>query len=237
MKQAINPHRNPGALVMTSFGPTSFGPILLLCLCLALPLAAQAAPAGVDIGAEITRELADARKEMRAELAEARSELRTGNLRLDNSLNFAGREDAAARDLPQAEITPDGDFLIEGKAQQIDADQRRQLLAYRGQVVGVALAGIDIGEKGAEAALDAVGGSWFGLMFQAMTGSLENRVERVVREQVQPAVLAICKQLPALMESQQRLSATLPQFRPYANLEASDIEDCEDEIRQEFASL
>lgn len=208
-----------------------------LCLALSLPLAAQAGPADQGIGAEINRELADARKEMRAELAEARSELRTGNLRLDNSLNFAGREDAAARDLPQAEITPDGDFLIEGKAQQIDADQRRQLLAYRGQVVGVALAGIDIGEKGAEAALDAVGGSWFGLMFQAMTGSLENRVERVVREQVQPAVLAICKQLPALMESQQRLSATLPQFRPYANLEASDIEDCEDEIRQEFASL
>lgn len=237
MKQAINPHRNPGALVMTSFGPTSFGPILLLCLCLALPLAAQAAPAGVDIGAEITRELADARKEMRADLAEARRELQTGNLRLDNSLSFAGRGNDAAKDLPQAEITPDGDFLIEGEAQPVDAGQRRELLVYRGQVIGIALAGIDIGEKGAEAALDAVGGSWLGMMFQAMTGSLESRVERVVRQQVEPAVLAICRQLPALMESQQRLSASLPQFRPYANLEASDIEDCEDQVRHEFASL
>ena len=208
-----------------------------LCLALSLPLAAQAAPSDQGIAAEINQELADARTEMRAELAEARRELRTGNLRLDNSLDFAGRGDDADKDLPQAEITPDGDFLVEGKAVPIDAAQRRELLAYRGQVVGVALAGIDIGEKGAEAALDAVGGSWFGLMFRAMTGSLENRVERVVREQVQPAVLAICRQLPALMESQQRLSATLPAFRPYANLEASDIEDCEDDVRQEFASL
>ena len=43
-------------------------------------------------------------------------------------------------DLPRAEITPDGDFLIDGKAQPVDAGQRRQLLTYRGQVVGIALA-------------------------------------------------------------------------------------------------
>ena len=34
----------------------------------------------------------------------------------------------------------------------------------------------------------------------------------------------------------QRLSATLPAFRPYATLEADDVEDCENELRREFAS-
>lgn len=210
-------------------------PALTLALCLALPLAAQAAPS--DIGNEIRQELADARKEMQADLAQARLELETENLRLDNSLRFAGKDRQEQVDLPRAEITPDGDFLVDGKAQPIDAGQRRQLLAYRGQVIGIALAGIDIGQKGAEAALEAVDGSWVGLVFRAMTGSLENRIEKVVREQVQPGVLAICRQLPAAMESQRRLSASLPAFRPYANLEAGDIAECEDEVRQEFASL
>lgn len=210
-------------------------PALTLALCLALPLAAQARPS--DIGNEIRQELADARKEMKADLAQARHELETENLRLDNSLRFAGKDKRDQADLPRAEITPDGDFLIDGKAQPIDAGQRRQLLTYRGQVVGIALAGIDIGQKGAEAALEAVDGSWIGLMFRAMTGSLETRIEKVVREQVQPGVLAICRQLPAVMETQQRLSASLPAFRPYANLEPGDITQCEDEVRQEFAAL
>ena len=111
------------------------------------------------------------------------------------------------------------------------------MLVYREQIVGIALSGIDIGEKSAEAALEAVDRSWFGLMFSAMTGSLERRIEHVVRQQVQPAVIAICRQLPAVMASQQRLASSLPQFRPYATLEADDITDCEDEVRQEFASL
>ena len=212
-----------------------------LCLCLAMPMAAHAGPAGSDtgIGSEIRQELADARVEMRTELAQARKELQTGNLQLDNSLRFAGhgdREDPSS-DRPTAEITPDGDFLIDGEALEIDSNQRRQLLVYREQIVGIALSGIDIGEKSAEAALEAVDRSWFGLMFSAMTGSLERRIEHVVRQQVQPAVLAICRQLPAVMASQQRLASSLPQFRPYATLEADDITDCEDEVRQEFASL
>jgi hypothetical protein len=208
-----------------------------LCFCLALPLAAQARPASPGIQGEIDQDLADARKEVRIDLAKAREELQTGNLELDNSLRFASDHGkAASTDLPHAEITPQGDLLIEGKAQQIDAAQREQLLAYRGQIVAIALGGLDIGQKSADAALDAVDGSWVGLLFSAMTGRLERRVKQVVNEQVQPAVVAICRQLPAVMDSQQQLAASVPAFRPYANLEADDVEDCESEVREEFAS-
>jgi hypothetical protein len=79
-------------------------------------------------------------------------------------------------------------------------------------------------------------GSWVGLLFSAMTGSLERRVERVVKQEIEPGVRGICRQLPAMMASQQRLSASLPQFRPYATLEADDVANCENEIRNEFAS-
>lgn len=210
---------------------------LPLALCLLLPLAANAGdrkPSG--IGDEIRQELADARREVHVDLAQAKRELETGNLSLGDGLSFGDKPRRAA-DLPRGEITPQGDFLIDGKAQDIDVTQRRQLLTYRGLVVEIAKSGIDIGQRSAEAALDAVGNSsWVGLFFGAMTGSLERRVERMVREEVEPAVRGICRQLPAVMASQQRLASSLPQFRPYATLEQRDIDDCETDIREEFAS-
>src|SRR5690606_7280794 len=176
-------------------------------------------------------------KEVRVEMAKAREELRTGNLRVDNSLQFGDHGRSKDAELPRAEITPDGDFLVEGEIQPIDAHQRRQLLAYRGKVIGIALTGIEIGEKSAEAALDAVQGSWLGLAFRAMTGTLDSSIERMVRKHVQPAVVAICRQLPELMQAQQELATSLPQFRPYATLDSNDIEDCENDVRNEFATL
>ena len=53
--------------------------------------------------------------------------------------------------------------------------------------------------------------------------------------QIEPAVRGLCRQLPALRDSQQRLAADLPQFKPYATLEADDIDDCEADVRNEFA--
>lgn len=216
--------------------------ILAVALLASAPLfAAQAADTPPGTGFGIRHELANARKEMRIELAKAKRELDTESLRLDNSLQFGGddaRKSKLAKTEPvPAEITPNGDFLIEGKPQAVDAGQRRQLLAYRGQVIGIAKAGIDVGQRSAEAALDAVGnGSLFGLVFGAMTGSLERRVERVVKQEIEPGVRSICRQLPALMDSQQRLASSLEQFRPYATLEADDVDDCEEQIRSEFAS-
>ena len=206
-------------------------------------LAAQAAdtqPSG--IGQQIRQELSAARLEVRAGLAQAKRDLETENLRVDNRLRFGDGDKRKAKrgkqaPLPRAEITPQGDFLIEGKRQAIDAGQRRQLLVYRGQVIDVAGNGIEIGQRSAEAALNAVGnGSWAGLMFGAMTGSLERRVERTVMQEIEPAVRQLCRRLPALRDTQQRLAATLPQFRPYATLEADDVADCEKDVRNEFAS-
>lgn len=217
-------------------------PRMLMTMFLAslLPLAVQTANAGdTRIDNEISTDLADARSEVRTELAAARRELDTGNLQLGDGLRF-GTSDARAshadRALPRAEITPQGDFLIEGRPVAIDRHQRQELLLYRGEVIAIAKAGIDIGERSAQAALDAVDRGLFSLMFGAITGSLERRIEKTVRETVEPGVRQICLSLPALRDRQQRLSATLPAFRPYATLEADDVEDCENEMRREFAS-
>ena len=210
-----------------------------LALCLLSPWAAQAGePAPAGINAEIRQEMSAARKEVRADLDKARRDMRTGNLRIDNGLRFGDRDDAAPSDLPRAEITPEGDLLIEGQAQAVDAGQRAQLLAYRRQVVAIALAGIDAGEQTANAALDAVGdSSWIGLMFSAMTGRLERDVERTVQQNLGPAMRDICRQLPTVMATQQQLASSLPQFQPYANLEPADVEECETTIRHELATI
>jgi hypothetical protein len=207
-----------------------------LCLCLSLPMAAQARPADDGIGAGIRQDLLDARKDVRVDLAKARTELLTENLRLGDNFQFGDHRDANAKDLPDAEITPQGDFLVDGKPQAIDAGQRTLMLAYRKQVVDIALGGIEAGQVAADAALDAVGDSWIGILFNAMTGRLEARVERVVKQKIEPMVLGICRQLPAVMDSQQKLAASVPSFKPYANLDQHDIDDCEGELRNEFAS-
>ena len=58
-----------------------------------------------------------------------------------------------------------------------------------------------------------------------------------MREQVEPGVRGICRLLPRVRDSQQRLAASLPQFRPYATLQREDVRDCEDTVCREFASL
>ena len=216
-------------------------PRMLMTMFLAslLPLAVQTANAGdTRIDKEISADLADARSEVRTELAAARRELDTGNLQLGDNLRF-GTSDARAshadRALPRAEITPLGDFLVEGRPVAIDRHQRQELLLYRGEVIAIAKAGIDIGERSAQIAIDAVDRGLFSLIVDALTGSLEPKLEKTIKATVEPGVLQICRSLPSLLDSQQRLAASLPQFRPYATLEADDVADCENEVRNEFA--
>ncbi len=204
-----------------------------LGLALAGPAAANDHPAGIR--AEIRQDLAEARREVRVDLAKARRELETDNLRLDNSMVFGQRRKADAA-LPKAEITPQGDLLIDGRAQPVDAGQRRELLDYRRQVIELAKAGIDIGERSAEVALAAVDVPVTSLLFGAFTGGLERRIERTIARELEPAVRGLCRQLPALMASQQRLAASVPQFRPYANLRREDLDDCTRLGRDAFAN-
>lgn len=216
--------------------------ILPFALVLLLPMAAQAgdkAPSDekpTGISAEIRQDMAEARREIREDMAKARRELETENLRLDNGMQF-GRDRNNDKDLPKAEITARGDLLIEDKAQPVNPAQRRQLLAYRGQVIKLGQAGIDLGERSAYAALGTIANrSFTGLLWGGLTGSLERRLERTLAREIEPAVRDVCRQLPAVMASQQQLAASVPQFRPYATLEKDDVKACMTDARKSFAS-
>lgn len=197
------------------------------------PLAAQA-----SVHSEVASGLDEARQEVHAEMAKERANLDSENLSLDG-LHFGNddkRETAKRKSQPKGEITPRGDLLVDGKPVAVDAAQRRQLLDYRTQVIGIAKTGIDAGEKAAMLAIDATDVSLFRLIVGGMTGSLERRVEASVKRDIEPAVLQICRQLPQLRDSQQALATSVPEFRPYATLDDDDVADCESDIRDDLAT-
>ena len=205
--------------------------ILLLTLS---PLAAHA-----GIRSEIARDMDEARQEVRTEMAQERVKLDRENLSLGDSLRFDKDDNDRAskrKSLPKGEITPRGDLLVEGKAVAIDAGQRRQLLDYRSQVIELAKLGLDAGEQAAMLAIEATDVSLFSLIVGGLSGSLERKVEATVQREIQPAMLKICRRLPRLRDSQQALTASIPEFRPYATLDNDDVEDCEHDIRDQLAS-
>lgn len=207
---------------------------IAILLATLVPLASQA-----GVRTDVGHDLDEARRELRTELAQERARLDSENITLGDSLRF-GRHDSArsASDskTPKGEITPAGDLLIDGRAVAIDAAQRRQLLGYRAEVIGLARTGIEAGEKAALLALDAVDVSMFQLIVGGLTGSLERRVEATVQRELQPTVLQICRRLPRLRDSQQALASRVPAFRPYATLQDDDVANCEADVRRDLAT-
>jgi hypothetical protein len=211
-------------------------PLLALMLC--LPLGAHAAaPKAEGVNAEIKREMAGARAEIRTEMDKARAELDRGNLSLRDSVKIGKGAQGKASDnaLPEAHITPTGELVIDGKAVTTTAQQRQQLLSYRQQVLDLAKAGIEGGEKAALAALQVTDVSLFSLIVGGLTGSLERRVETLVKQNLQPMVMQICQRLPEIRASQQQLAVSVPEFQPYANMEQDDVEECENEVTRSLA--
>lgn len=143
---------------------------------------------------------------------EARKELATGNIEISKDQQT------------KAEITPEGDLLIDGKRITPSAEQRRLLLEYRGHIAAIAGAGIDIGLQGADLAGKAVGEALKGVL-TGNTDQIEQKIEAEA-EGIEKAALQLCKLLPAMKVTQDKLAAAMPEFKPYATMDQSDVDDC-----------
>lgn len=162
-------------------------------------------------------------------LDKARKELREGNISLsgDFNINVNGKQiTRPANGLPKAEITPTGELRIAGKPVAVSPEQRQQLLAYRGQIIGIAEAGMAIGSQGADLAGKAVGGV-MGAIFGGEKGQQDFEAKMEAEgKKIEAQAMKLCVRLPALMASQQQLADSLPAFKPYATMTQEDIEDC-----------
>ena len=179
-------------------------------------------------------------KAVQKEIDKARKELHSGNLVISGhdhvGVSIGGMKvssgDRVDADVPRAEISPEGDLLIEGKAVAVTPDQRKLLLDYREQVIGVAETGMQIGSKGADLAGTAVKEALGAIFSGGDTDDMEKRVEAQAEKLKQEAKV-ICGQLPGMLATQQQLAAALPAFKPYATMEQADIDDCADDIDDE----
>lgn len=127
--------------------------------------------------------------------------------------------------LPKAEITPKGDFIVDGKTIAITPAQRSAVLDYREKMIEVASAGIAVGKQGAAIGVQAAGAA----LAAVMSGKSDAEVEASVKAQttgIRQAAAKICDRLPEMMVEQQKLAAALPAFRPYATMTQKDINDC-----------
>lgn len=185
--------------------------IVLPALLLALPLAAcvergtDAADAATDSTRSIGRTVQEATNKARREMTERNFKL-------------------SADGVPRAEITPQGQLLVDGREVDMTPAQRTQLLDYRHQVEAIALAGMDVGVAGANLGVKAAGEALKGV-FSGNTDGIEANINAEA-EKLKAQANRICDRLPALMAAQQTLAASLPAFAPYATMDQNDIDDC-----------
>ncbi len=161
--------------------------------------------------------------EIRKGIEEAKQELASKNIDVNSVHINNNRHDDDSR--PKAQITPQGDFLIANKKVSATPEQHALLSDYRRQIVGIAGAGMDIGARGADLGLNAAKQALLG----GFTGKSDKEIEAAIKPQtdkIQSAALELCKRLPALLSSQQKLAAAMPEFRPYATMQQEDVEDC-----------
>ncbi len=158
-------------------------------------------------------------------IAKARIKLESENIKLGHgngfSINGSGR---GTSDLPLAEITPKGDFVVDGKTVAVDAGQRALLLDYRKHVIEIASLGMAIGVKGADLAGTAVNEA-LASIFTGNTDQVEKRVNAQA-ETLKADAQQICTTLPSMRATQDKLAAALPAFKPYATMTQEDIDNC-----------
>ncbi|WP_448134001.1 DUF2884 family protein [Stenotrophomonas rhizophila] len=189
-------------------------PTLLLCLPLAACGNHDAGKTDPATGkaASPAAEASTVGKTVQDATDKARKELAQGNIKISNDQS------------DKAEITPQGELLINGKTVSTTASQRALLLDYRKQVEAIAGAGMDIGVAGANLGVKAAGEALKGI-FSGDTNGIEERVNAEASK-IEAQAKQLCTLLPGMMAKQQALAAAVPEFKPYATMDQSDIDDC-----------
>lgn len=219
--------------------------VLALALALLLPLAAcsqtdQTGSNSADNAAQAIKEAQDQTSpsmisaEIHKGIEQAKQELATKDIDLnDDHVGHHHHDDHDKHDnLPKAVITPQGDLVIAGKTVPATPERHAMLVDYRRQIVGIAEAGMDIGEHGANLGTQAAKEAIWG----ALTGKSDKEIEERIKpqtEQIKAAAAKLCLRLPDMLTSQQKLAAAMPEFRPYATMTQKDVDDCGKDVEKD----
>ena len=208
---------------------------LVACLAVAPWMAACSGgePAGADSGDAGSGASTALGRTIDKAMDEARQKMATENIGIggDTDLYIGGAKvrgrkpvDADGNPLPEAEISPEGDLLVGDQEVATTPEQRELLLEYRGHVVDLVETGMAMGVKGADLGIQAARDA-LGSVFRGETEEFGRRIEAEAAK-LEAEAVRLCDRLPAMLETQQQLAASLPEFRPYATMTAEDVEDC-----------
>ena len=129
-----------------------------------------------------------------------------------------------ASGLPNAKISASGDLEINGKNVEVNAAQRALLQSYHHEINAMTADGIAIGKQGAALAGKAVTEAIKGAI-NGKTDDVESKVEAEAKK-IEQQAMQLCKRLVTVKASQDALATSLPEFKPYATLGQSDVDDC-----------
>ncbi|MCD9028667.1 YggN family protein [Luteimonas sp. BDR2-5] len=148
------------------------------------------------------------------------------DLQADASGSLLGDRDItlSAAGHPRVKVTAAGDFIVDGKPLDLSAEQRALVLAYRGEIDGVARKGVEIGKQGAAFGVSTAAAALRGA-FSGDNADTQAKIEAEA-ERFKQQALAICDNVAAVKQAQDRLSAALPAFAPYAEIDDSDVDEC-----------
>lgn len=133
-----------------------------------------------------------------------------------------------AHGTPKGEVTATGELLIDGKPVAMSPEQKILGQAYRTQLQGVASDGIAIGMAGAQVGIDAAAGALKSLLGGQPAEEIGKQAQATAEEKIKPQVEKLCARLPELLKAQEAWAAAQPEFRPYARMDQSDVDDCKD---------
>ena len=166
-------------------------------------------------------------------IGKAEAELATENINLNGTFSFGKQHNVVARvgrkdetdTRPDAQLTPEGDLLIDGKPVPVTPAQHAMLVQYRQAIMKVAKSGMALGVQGAD-----LGGQAIGEVFAGLMSGNPDRIEKNINAKagkIEARARQLCLDLRPLQQLQQQLAAALPAFAPYATMDAADIEDCD----------
>lgn len=127
--------------------------------------------------------------------------------------------------LPLLEITAQGEVLINQQRIALSPEQQALTARYHRHAQQIADAGLDIAIAGAD-----LGGS---ALMQVASGFLNGKNEAQIEaeltaqaEKIKTRARGLCQQINGLMDIQNQIARTLPQFEPYAMIQPGVIDKC-----------
>lgn len=133
------------------------------------------------------------------------------------------------KDAPNAEITPQGDFLVAGKPVTLTPQQHAQMLSYRAQLMQVSEQAFIVAKHGVKVGMRGTAP----LVFRALLGESDEEIDQYMHKRLSGVfaeAAKICDRLPAVMTTERQLATSLSAFKPYANLTPAKIEDCRNDL-------